>query len=130
MNVKSKLNNFFGGIYFGASGVLNDFFTQDIKGLFGFGTNKGPAAATSFGQLVTNVLEILLLVAGSIAVIYLVIGGIKYVVSRGNEEKVESAKNTMTAAIWGLVIIIMSFAIIYIISETLIRGAPGTDIPQ
>ena len=129
MNLKSKLNNFAAGIVLAQQGVVNDFFKNTIGGIFNFGNaGSSPAASQTAGQLVSNVLQILLLVAGSLAVVYLVVGGIKYVLSRGNEEKVESAKSTMGAAIWGLVIIIMSFAIILIISEALLKGAPGTGI--
>ena len=133
MNLKSKLNNFAGGAFLAADGVLSKLFGDIGRDLFGIDidSNKvgnSPATSQTAGQLVSNVLQILLLVAGSIAVVYLVIGGIKYVLSRGNEEKVESAKATMGAAIWGLVIIIMSFAIILIISEALLKGAPGTGI--
>ncbi len=121
-----RFSNFVGGVVLAQQGVLNDFFKDTIGRIFNFGTpGSSPAASQTAAQLVTNVLQILLLVAGSIAVVYMVIGGIKYVLSRGNEEKVESAKATMGAAIWGLVIIIMSFAIIYIISEALISGETG-----
>lgn len=123
--VKREFHHFFAGLFLAQEGVLNTFFTTNIKNLFSFGA--GPAGAVTAGEVITRVLQILLLVAASIAVLYLIIGGIKYILSRGNEEKVESAKGTMTAAIWGLVIIIMSFAIIYIISEILITGQTGIE---
>ena len=124
------MNNFAAGLVLAQQGILNDFFKNTIGSKFGFGSaGSSPATSQTFGQLIATVLQVLLLVAGSIAVVYLVVGGIKYILSRGNEEKVESAKSTMTAAVWGLVIIIMSFAIILIISEALIGGAPGTGVP-
>lgn len=131
MKLTQKLNNFAGGVYLAQDGVVNPFFKRIGSSLFGVNSDQpgnSPATATTIGALITSVLQILLLVAGSIAVVYLVIGGIKYVVSRGNEEKTESAKGTMGAAIWGLVIIIMSFAIVYIISQALIAGRGGTGI--
>lgn len=139
VKLKQKFSHFIGGVYLAQQGILNDFFKSEgdfaaagkgIKNLFNFGANS-PAGSTSAGTLITSVLQILLLVAGSLAVVYLVIGGIKYVVSRGNEEKVESAKGTMSAAIIGLVVIIMSFAVITIISKALIQGGYiGTGVPE
>ena len=123
---KQKLFNFFSGAIL-AQGVTQSQLFQDLKVKFlGSGGAAGPAGAESAGQLITQVLEIMLFVAGSLAVVFLVVGGIKYVLSRGNEEQAESAKKTMTAAIWGLVIIIMAYAIVYIITVTLIQGDTGT----
>ena len=67
----------------------------------------------------------ILLVAGSIAVLFLIIGGFRYITSRGNEEATEAAKKTMTSAIVGIIVIFMSFATVYIISRFLITGQTG-----
>jgi len=131
MKLKQKINQFAAGIYLAQGGVINDFFRQIGREVFGIDPDApgtSPGTAKTIGELITQVLNILLLVAGSIAVVYLIIGGIKYVLSRGNEEKVESAKSTIGAAIWGLVIIIMSFAIIFIISNALVTGERGLDL--
>lgn len=109
-----------------SQGILNPFFENTIGKLFG--ATGGPASKTSLGSLIINVVEILLLVAASIAVIFLIVGGYKYVVSRGNEEAAESAKKTMTSAILGLVIIILSFTIIRIISAILLEGTGALGI--
>ena len=64
-------------------------------------------------------IDILLYFAGAVAVVFLVIGGYQYVTSRGNEEAMEKAKKTITAAIIGIVIIIMAFAIVQIVNTFL-----------
>ncbi len=119
---KQKLFNFFSGTLL-AQGVINDFFRNQVRSQFG--TQAGPAGSETAGALITSVLQLLLLFAGSLAVIFLVLGGVQYVTSRGNEEAAEKAKKTMTAAIVGLVIIIMAFAIVYIISNILIANETG-----
>lgn len=121
MNSKNKISNFFSGTIL-AQGVTNSPLFNRIRSQFG---GAGPAGTANAGDLITAVIEILLLIAGSLAVVFLVIGGIKYVISRGNEEQAESAKKTMTAAIFGLVIIVMAYAIVYIISSALIQGEGG-----
>lgn len=95
--------------------------TIKVPNLFGTGLG-GPAAKTTFGGLVTIILQIALLIVGSIAVAFLVYGGYRYLMSGGNEEATEAAKKIITNAILGLVIVILSFAIITIIARILITG--------
>lgn len=56
------------------------------------------------------VIEILTRVAVLAAIIFVVYGGIKYSASRGNTDKVTSAKNTLVDALTGLVIAIVATA--------------------
>ena len=56
--------------------------------------------------------NVMALVAGFVAVIFLVIGGIKYVTSGGDSSGVASAKNTVIYALVGLVIIALSRSIL------------------
>jgi|SRR3989344_3830558 len=104
-----------------AQGVNNSFF-QGLGGLFGAGTNS-PAASSNIGQLIVNIISMMLLVVASLAVIYFLVGGYKYVIARGNEESAEEAKHTMTAAIWGLVYTIMAFAFMRIIAQLLLGSS-------
>ncbi len=110
-----------------SQGVNNSFFRQ-VGDLFG-ASGASPAGAQNAGELILAVLQVLLIVAASIAVIFLIIGGYRYVVSRGNEEGMEGAKKTITSSILGLVIIILAFAIVRIISAILLQApGPGTGI--
>lgn len=59
-----------------------------------------------------QVTNIVLYIVGVIAVIMLIIGGIKYVISGGDAKKVTDAKNTVLYAIIGLVIAFLAFAIV------------------
>lgn len=84
--------------------------------------DTGLADADSFGELVIAIIQILLYIVASISVLFLIIGGFRYVTAHGNEEAAEGAKKTMIHAIIGLVIVILSFAIIAIITNILIAG--------
>ena len=57
--------------------------------------------------------------------LFLIIGAFRYLTSSGNEEAAEAAKKMMTNAVVGLIIIIMSFAMIYIITRALLTGSPA-----
>lgn len=80
------------------------------------------AGSKTFGGLVGLILNILVLVVGSISVLFLIIGGFRYLTAAGNEETAEQAKGTMKHAIVGLIIVIMSFAVIYIVTQVLAGG--------
>lgn len=64
---------------------------------------------TGIFKQITNTI---LYIVGVIAVIMLIIGGIKYVISGGDAKKVTDAKNTILYAIIGLVIAFLAFAVV------------------
>ena len=66
-----------------------------------------------------QVTNVILYIVGIIAVIMLIIGGIKYVVSGGDSKKVTDAKNTVLYAIIGLVICFLAFAIVNFVISSL-----------
>ncbi|MBQ9018119.1 hypothetical protein IJ118_03630 [Candidatus Saccharibacteria bacterium] len=66
-----------------------------------------------------QVTNIILYIVGIIAVIMLIIGGIRYVVSGGDSKKVTDAKNTVLYAIIGLVVCILAFAIVNFVVNSL-----------
>ena len=59
-----------------------------------------------------QITNVVLYIVGVIAVIMLIIGGIKYVVSGGDAKKVTDAKNTVLYAIIGLIVAFLAFAIV------------------
>jgi len=79
----------------------------------------------TFQDLLKRILQILLAFAAAIALIFLVIGGFQYVMARGNEEATEKAKKTITGAVIGLALIIMSFAIVTIVNNILTQNQPN-----
>ena len=67
----------------------------------------------------SNIINTILYVAGVIAVAMLIIGGIRFMISRGDKDKVQKAKNTIVYAIIGLILVIFSYAIVnFIVSAT------------
>ncbi len=54
----------------------------------------------------------LIYLAGPTAVLVIAIAGLRYVVSRGEDGEMDAAKKTLTYAIIGLIVIILSYAII------------------
>jgi hypothetical protein len=82
----------------------------------------GIASQTSLTGLLIQVIQFLLDFAGIIAVVVLIVGGFWYITSSGNEEQAEKGKKAIINAIIGLVVVVMSYAIVTIISGTLISS--------
>ncbi|HEX9503062.1 MAG TPA: hypothetical protein VF974_01935 [Patescibacteria group bacterium] len=78
---------------------------------------------TSVSGFILKIINIALGVAGLVAVLFLIIGGFRYITSAGNEETAESAKKIIINAIIGVVIIILSFVIVRVISGALISNS-------
>lgn len=62
------------------------------------------------GGIFQRIADILIFIVGAVAVIMLIIGGLRYVVSGGNKDGVEGAKNTILYAIIGIVVAALAFA--------------------
>lgn len=65
----------------------------------------------SLEVLVGNIINIILIVVGLVAVLYLIWGGVTYVTAGGDAEKAGKGRTTITNAIIGIVIIAASLAI-------------------
>ncbi|HEU5121380.1 MAG TPA: pilin [Candidatus Saccharimonadales bacterium] len=78
--------------------------------------NQDAAVCDGTSDTATNMMGIiintLLYVIGIIAVIMIVVGGIRYSLSGGNASQVKEAKDTILYAVIGLVVAIMAFAIV------------------
>ena len=71
-----------------------------------------PFPEIEFGELVSTFIQIGLIMAVVVAFIFLLIGGIKWITSAGDKEKLASAQKTIIGAIIGLTIIFSLWAII------------------
>ncbi|MCS7092755.1 MAG: pilin [Patescibacteria group bacterium] len=92
--------------------------------------NATPAPAAQLCQLeyiFANILSYVLGFAGIVLFIYLLIGGFKYITSGGDPQQAGAAKNTITYAIGGLVVIVFSFFIINLIATFTGAGANITN---
>ncbi len=86
---------------------------------------------SDIGKVVGNITNLLFLVAGLIALIYLIIGGIKWVTSEGDSKNVEAARNQIIAAALGLAVTFLSYLIINLLLQFLIgTGLSNITLPR
>ncbi|MCL2037519.1 pilin [Candidatus Saccharibacteria bacterium] len=75
---------------------------------------EGMQTGSLFGNngIVTTVINIMLFIVGILSVIMIIWGGIRYVLSRGKEDEVKNAKNTILYSVVGLIIAIIAYALV------------------
>ncbi len=64
-----------------------------------------------------HIIDATLALVGAVAVILIIVSGYKFITSGGDSKQVEDARKTLTYAIIGLVVVLMSFLVIAIISS-------------
>ena len=63
-------------------------------------------------SMIQNVVNLLLYILGIIAIIMIVVGGIRYTTSGGDSSGTKAAKDTILYAVIGLIVAMLSFAIV------------------
>lgn len=77
--------------------------------------NPIKSKTNSIAEGLTLVALYLLSIAGIITLAFMIIAGVKYIISAGNQERMKSAKDALFSTGSGLVIIILTYAILSII---------------
>ena len=100
---------------------VGDVYAQSItEGANSAQGDQVPENITEEDGLIKRVVNILLFIIGAIAVIMLIIGGIRYTISGGDQSQVTSAKNTILYAIVGIIVAIFAYAIVnFVLDEFL-----------
>lgn len=80
-------------------------------------TDKTPASCSNgstktVGGTFQQIADVLIFIVGGISVIMIIVGGLRYTISAGDQSKVTSAKNTVLYALIGVVLAFLSYAIV------------------
>lgn len=99
-----------------ALGIAAPSFLKEIGGIIGWGgaATGTVAGALTISQIVTNALNFILSIFGILAVIMLVVGGMMYLSSAGDEDRIDTAKKTIK---WAIVGIVVSFSAVVIVQQ-------------
>lgn len=100
----------------------------------GLAATGGSCTASATGPTVESViktgLNIFSWIVGIIAVIMVIVGGFQYVTSAGESGKITSAKNTITYALVGIVIVALSQVIVqFVLAKATAPPAPTPPAP-
>ncbi|MFH0891814.1 MAG: hypothetical protein V1867_03470 [Candidatus Falkowbacteria bacterium] len=93
---------------------LGDAFKQplnDVAGSTGAGYRSDADPAVLIGKVVQAALSFV----GVVFLILMIYAGYTWMLARGNEQQVDKAKNLITAAVIGLIIVLAAYAISYFV---------------
>lgn len=79
------------------------------------GLPKAQVNDAQFQSLLSGVFAI----AGAVAVVFIILGGIKYSISQGNAGDLQKAKDMIVYALVGLVFVIIAFSIVQLVTARL-----------
>lgn len=82
------------------------------EGVTGVGGGCNQQEASRVGKTIKTALRIMQVIAGLLAVFYLISAGLKFITSSGSSEGVKSARNTILYTAIGIIIVLLSEAII------------------
>ena len=91
---------------------------EDVEGQIP--TEATPEAP--FSKQLSFVINILLALASTVAVVFIILGGYRYITSVGNPEEEKNAKRMIWFAVIGLVIVILSFALVNFVDRLITTG--------
>lgn len=100
--------NFLKYIYFYFAAVTVDPTTGHVSGGSGFVNPDN----NSIGSVISKGVNVFSFVIGAISMIMILVGALRYVLSGGNPQATKEAKDTILYAVIGLVIVILSQAIL------------------
>ena len=82
----------------------------------GYDTNK---ASTQIDSTIAKIINTALSLLGVIFLVLMIYGGYLWMIARGDEAQVTKAKNIITAAVIGVIIVVSAYAITYFLIERL-----------
>ncbi|NCU29223.1 hypothetical protein EOM60_01280 [Candidatus Saccharibacteria bacterium] len=82
-----------------------------MKSISAVFTNLDPLPGSTPEDQLAPALDVVYLIAGLVAIIVIIVAGIKYTSSRGDSGKVEEAKKTILYAVIGLAVTFFAFVI-------------------
>ncbi len=91
--------------------------TNPVIGLFGT-----QAGELTIAYILATLLRLALVVAGILLLLYIVVGGIQWLTSGGEKTALAAARDRITAAFIGLVLIVLVVVIIEFINQVLFKG--------
>lgn len=77
------------------------------------------AQCGTVGGTINRIINLALGLAGSLAVLFIFLGGIRYLTAAGSETQAKSARGMMQWAVLGLVVIVLAFVIVRVVTSLL-----------
>ena len=76
------------------------------------GVGSTGSSSSSVSDIAATISNIMLFILGAVAVIMIIVGGIRYATSNGDQSAVKGAKDTILYAVVGLIVALIAYAIV------------------
>jgi hypothetical protein len=78
----------------------------------GYNDAGGDTETISLPTRIKGIVNLFLFIIGAVAVIMIIVGGLRYTISHGDSSQIKAAKDTILYAVVGLVVAILAYAIV------------------
>lgn len=109
--------------------LLLHFSVSAQNGTYSFAQDSGLNAAsaqagyedrnTTVEQYIANIINVILSLLGVIFLAFTIYGGLIWMTAQGNEERVKKARELITEAVIGVIIVLAAYAIAYFVLKNL-----------
>ncbi len=105
----------------GSAGTALFLMASNAMAAVSIGTVNTPEGgyASNLGGVINSLLTIVMALAALAVFIYLIWGAFEWITSGGDKGKTESARNKITAAVIGLIVLAASYAILMLLLQIL-----------
>lgn len=79
----------------------------------------GNSGTINAAGLAINIINIILFVAFALALIFLIVGGIRWIISGGDKAQTEAARNGVTSALIGLAVVVGAYVLVNVVLRLL-----------
>lgn len=109
-----------------------DFTTSDVHDSLCGGTNGNTTGGnnscsdtggTGIEDIMKRVIQIFSIIVGFVAVVMIIIGGIKYITSGGDSGNISGAKNTIIYAVIGLIVVALAQILVHYVLRNISNAA-------
>lgn len=83
-------------------------------------------ATNGFDTLLKSIINVISVIVGAVAVVMIIVGGLRYITSGGESSSVSGAKNTILFAIIGLIIVVFAQLIVQFVLDRVINSSITT----
>ena len=84
-----------------------------------------PLESSAPGNIFADIINTLLVWGGAVAILFIIIGGFRYIISMGNPEGAEKARNTVLYAVLGLILIFAAYLVVAYLLDDLLGVKPA-----
>ena len=94
-----------------AQAAVTPFSVEDVGASVGL-------ESSDLKETVINIIQWVLGILALVAIVLIILGGVTWMTAAGNDEKVDKAKKIISAAVIGLIVVLLAWAIVIFVAQT------------